>query len=405
MRQLTTHILLICLAIGCIIGFAIGCAPSSQQFDASLFDKSLYTPQYATGFEIRHSDELSASIITIKNPWQGADDVEQTLLIDPENRFRNLSANIRRITGPARRIVCMSSSYVAMLSALDCEECIVGVSGIDFISDKYVNDNRQRIGDVGYDNNINYELLVALNPDLVLLYGVTGASSMESKLQELGIPYIYLGEYVESSPLGKAEWLMVIGEIVGQRDKAQQCFADIATNYLQIKERSQHATKRPRVMLNTPYRDSWFIPSQQSYMVQLINDAGAECYTCSAEGNTSQPIDMEQAYTWAAAADYWLNVGPCNSLSDLTRQNPKFANIQAVTKQRVYNNNARQTAKGGSDFWESGVIRPDLILRDLTTIFHPELQIGQIGQTEQTEQIGQTSQTSQHELYYYKQLK
>ena len=120
MRRLTTHILLIYLAIGC--------APSSQQFDASLFDKSLYTPQYATGFEIRHSDELSASIITIKNPWQGADDVEQTLLIDPENRFRNLSANIKRIAEPARRIVCMSSSYVAMLSALDCEECIVGVN-------------------------------------------------------------------------------------------------------------------------------------------------------------------------------------------------------------------------------------------------------------------------------------
>lgn len=145
-------------------------------------------------------------------------------------------------------------------------------------------------------------------------------------------------------------------------------------------------------MLNTPYRDSWFIPSEQSYMVELIRDAGANCYTCSAEGNTSQPIDMEQAYTWAAAADYWLNVGPCNSLRQLTSQNPKFANIKAVTQYRVYNNNARQTASGGSDFWESGVVRPDLILRDLMAIFHPELPID-------------STQNSAHKLYYYQQLK
>ena len=384
MKRLLTYLLLLCMAASC--------APTDGQFDVSSFSKTLYLPQYATGFEIRHSDDLSASLLVVKNPWQGADNVEQMLLLDPEGRTNNLPANVKRIAGPAKRIVCMSSSYVAMLSTIEQEQRIVGVSGIDFITDKYINSNRAKIGDVGYDNNFNYEMLLSLDADLVLLYGITGASIMESKLRELGIPYIYLGEYVESSPLGKAEWLVAMGEIVGCREKAQAKFGEIAQRYNQLKERTQTSTHHPRVMLNTPYRDSWFIPSKQSYMVQLIHDAGAECYTSSTEGTTSQPIDMEQAYIWAAQADYWLNLGPCNTLAELTAQNPKFAEIKAVTAQRAYNNNARQTAKGGSDFWESGVVRPDLILRDLTTIFHPELSAG-------------SEDNDNGALYYYKQLK
>ena len=141
------------------------------------------------------------------------------------------------------------------------------------------------------------------------------------------------------------------------------------------------------------------MPPHNSYMVQLISDAGAECYTSTDEGNSSHPIDTEQAYIWAAEADYWLNVGPCNSLGELTRQNPKFADIDAVAKQRVYNNNARQTPSSGSDFWESGVVRPDLILRDLIAIFHPEL----LGDEAYPVKDGVT--LSADELYYYKQLK
>lgn len=384
MKRLITYIALLCAAFGCV--------SNNNEFDIASFYKPLYTPQYATGFQISYSEKYSSTLISVKNPWQGANNVEQMLIIDPKNKLKNLPQNIKHITQPARRIVCMSSSYVAMLAAIGCQQNIVGVSGIDFISNEYISINRDKIGDVGYDNNINYELLVSLNPDLVLLYGVTGASAMESKLQELGIPYIYLGEYVESSPLGKAEWLVAVGEIAGKREIAQNKFNEIATRYEELCQKTRQVENKPRVMLNTPYRDSWFIPSEQSYMVELIRDAGADCYTCSAEGNTSQPIDMEQAYTWAAGADYWLNVGPCNSLGQLTSQNPKFANIKAVTEMRVYNNNARQTPKGGSDFWESGVIRPDIILRDLTAIFHPEIGI-------------ESTQTPSHKLYYYQQLK
>ena len=361
-----------------------GCAGGSTPFDHTLFSEVIYSPTHATGFEIRGCEEGNSTLIVVKNPWQGADDVEQMLLIDRDGTFNTSGTDIQRIDHDAKRIICMSSSYVAMLSTIDKQEAIAGVSGINFISDEYVAANSDKIGDVGYDNNINYEMVVALNPDLVLLYGVMGASGMESKLRELGIPYLYLGEYVESSPLGKAEWMVAVGEITGARDKAVEIFSTISERYTALAtEVSLAAKERKQVMLNTPYRDSWFIPSEQNYIARIIRDAGGEPFTIAGTGNSSQPIDIEQAYIWASEADIWLNVGACNSLEELIRQNPKFADVKAVREKRVYNNNARQTTQGGSDFWESGVVRPDVILQDLVTIL----------------------QGNEGELYYYKQLK
>lgn len=366
-----------------LITFA-GCNRSTTPFNAELFSHNIYTPTHASGFEIRGCEGSNSTLIMVRNPWQGAEEVNQMLLIDRDGLFETNDINVQRIDHAAERIVCMSSSYVAMLSILEKQSSIVGVSGIDFISDEYVVSNSNVIGDVGYDNNINYELLVALAPDLVLLYGVSGASGMESKLRELGIPYIYLGEYVESSPLGKAEWMVVVGEITDARESAEREFSAIAERYTSLAQSIKQANEQqPKVMLNTPYRDSWFIPSEHNYISRLIRDAGAEPFTIRGNDNSSLPVDIEQAYIWASEADVWLNVGACNTLEELTRQNPKFADVGAVQKGAVYNNNGRQTEHGGSDFWESGVVRPDVILQDLITILHHE----------------------DGDLYYYKQLK
>ena len=374
MIRLITYIFILSLFVGC---------DNSTAFDTSLFTESVYTPTHAAGFEIRGCEDGNSTLIVVKNPWQGADNVEQMLLIDRDGEFDTSGTDVQRIDHDAKRIICMSSSYVAMLSTIGKQEAIVGVSGINFISDEYVTSHKEQIGDVGYDNNINYEMVLALNPDLVLLYGLTGASGMESKLRELSIPYLYLGEYVESSPLGKAEWMVAVGEITGTRNKAEELFTTISERYIKLATKvSLAGNEHKKVMLNTPYRDSWFIPSEQNYIARIIRDAGGQPFTIAGEGNSSQPIDIEQAYIWASQADVWLNVGACNTMEELTRQNPKFADVKAVRERRVYNNNGRQTEQGGSDFWESGVVRPDVILQDLVTIL----------------------QGGDEELYYYKQL-
>ena len=367
MKRLFPLILLL-LAL-CVAG-----CESGERFDSSLFTQVLYAPQYASGFEIRATADGKSSLIVCRNPWQGAADVTHYLLIDPEGVFdTSASNNVQRIEGPAQRIVCMSSSYVAMLTAIGRSELTVGVSGIDFISDEYVNANRDKVRDVGYDNNIDYEMLIALAPDIVLLYGVNAASAMELKLRELGIPYAYIGEYVESSPLGKAEWVVAIAEIAGCRASGEEFFAEIPERYNRLKELASQSNSRPKVMVNTPYADSWYMPSTQSYMARLIDDAAGDYLYNRDTDNTSAVVDNEEAYLMAASADRWINVGQLHSLGELRSRYPKLASIECVRGGNVFNCTRRLSPRGGNDFWESGVVRPDRILGDLIKIFHPEL--------------------------------
>ena len=361
------HSILLC-------AFLVGmcaCGTPSRMDD---YHHIIYSPTYATGFRIMGAEGKQSTIIRVTNPWQTADDVETQLFIarDGEKAPSGFSGQV--LQGDAKRVVCMSSSHIAMLDAIGAVGNVVGVSGKDFVSNPYIVANRHSIADVGYDGNINFELLVAQRPDIVLLYGVTGACSMQSKLDELGIPYIYIGEYVEEDPLGKTEWLVALAEIVGCREQGIAYFTEVPQRYNHLKSIAAAASSpMPKVMLNTPYADSWFMPSTTSYLARLIADAGGNYIYKKNTSNHSVPIDIEEAALLTTEADMWLHVEGVSSLKDLRLQYPKFANMPCVQRGEIYNCDRRRVLGGGNDYWESGVVQPDVILRDLIKIFHPEL--------------------------------
>ena len=338
------------------------------------FDKPVYMLEYASGFDIQGADSKQSVLLTVTNPWQGADGIAVQLFIARDGETAPEGFDGQVLEGDAERIVAMSSTHIAMLDAIGEVDRVVGVSGIDYISNPDIQARRDRIGDVGYEGNINYELLLSLDPDLVLLYGVNGASGMEPKLRELGIPFMYVGDYLEESPLGKAEWIVALSEVVGCRSEGEKVFAEIPVRYNALKQRvAENALDAPSVMLNMPYGDSWFMPSTGSYAVRLIEDAGGDYIYKKNTGNASTPVDMEEAYLLASAADLWLNVGMASTLGEVKAACPKFADTRCFRNGYVYNNNARTNAAGGNDYFESGVVHPELVLRDLIKIFHPEL--------------------------------
>ena len=336
------------------------------------FDISLYAPAYSSGFEIFGAEGMKSTILKTYAPWQGAEGEETQLFIARNGEQAPADFPGQVLDGDARRIVCMSSTYIAMLDALGEPQRVVGVSGIDYISNPYVASHKEQIGDVGYDGNMNYERLLSLSPDIVLLFGVSGASAMEPKLRELGIPYAYMGEYLEQSPLGKAEWLVAVAEIAGMRERGEEVFREIPLRYDSLKTLAAKAERKPVVMLNTPYGDSWLMAPPSSYVARLIADAGGDYIYKKNTSNRSLPIDLEEAYMLTAQADMWLNAGSAASLGELKSQFPKFTNTRCVRNGAVYNCNKRLNAAGGNDYWESGVVRPDVVLHDLIAIMHPE---------------------------------
>lgn len=340
----------------------------------SEYKKPLYQPRYASGLQILGNGKDNCSLVRTINPWQGADSTSvPALFIQRSGANVPDGIDFQILKGEAKRIICMSSSHVAMLDALGCIERVVGVSGIDYISNSYICKNKDKIADLGFDGNVDYEKLVALNPDLVILYGVGTASPMESKLKELKIPFLYLGEYTEESPLGKAEWLIAMGEIVNKREKAIEIFNRLPNKYFELKKAAKSAKYHPTVMVNTPYQDQWLMPSTNCYAVTLIKDAAGQYVYSQNNSNRSVPIDMERAWSLAKNADCWINIGQIETKANLLQMLPKFADVKPVKNCNVWNTTLKVTAGGGNDYWESGILHPDLVLQDLIKIFHPEL--------------------------------
>ena len=345
---------------------------SNKKTSLEAFNQDIYTPEYASGFKILGADNVQSTLIQVFNPWQGAKDVEMSYFIS-----RNGEQAPAGFTGPtipagAKQIVCMSSSYIAMLDALGQADRIVAVSGIDYVSNPYIIAHKDSIKDMGPE--MNYELLLGLKPDVVLLYGIGDAqTAVTDKLKELSIPYMYVGEYLEESPLGKAEWMVALSELTDSREKGIEIFSEIPKRYQTLKDLTASVEQRPTVMFNTPWNDSWIMPSTKSYMAQLVNDAGADYIYKENTSNNSAPIGLETAYGLIQKADYWINVGMASTLDELKAVNPKFTDAKSVREKTAYNNNLRLTATGGNEYWESAVVRPDIVLRDLIHIFHPEL--------------------------------
>ncbi|MGN0007197.1 MAG: ABC transporter substrate-binding protein [Alistipes sp.] len=360
------------ILIFCLAALLCGCNNRAARHNATHI---AYEPRYAESFRILADSAYRYSrIIEVTNPWQGATDVCTQTFLEIAGEHAPADFDGQRVAVPVNRVAVLSSSFVAMFDALGEADRISGVSGLDYIMNPAVRraTSEGRVVEIGYESNIDFEALRATGTDLILLYGISGEdSTLTAKLRELGIPYMYIGDYIESSPLGKAEWVVAIAALCNKQAEGERIFAEIEQRYdavrRQLADKGDH---RPRVMLNTPYRDTWFMPSTRSYAVRLIEDAGGEYVYPANTGNSSVPVSLEQALLLAASADVWLNVGQCATLDELRRTNPQFADVKAVRTHRVYNNNKRTTPTGGSDFWESGAVAPDVVLRDIALILH-----------------------------------
>ena len=361
-----------------------GC-PAGQSEMA--WGEALYTPHSAKGFEIV-ATEGASTVVRILTPWPAAKGVVKEIFISREGESAPEGFGGQVIKSSPERVVCLSSSHLAYIDALGAIESVVAVSGGQYVTNHEIVEGLadESIREIGYDANINYELLASLQPDVVFIYGTTGENgAMSQKLEELKIPYVYISDHTENTPLGKSEWVVAFGEMFDCREEAKEIFDSIGERYENLRIGALAASTKPRVMLNSPYKDVWFVPSKDSYIVRLIEDAGGE-YICGGEGDLSRPISGESAYVYLSEADYWLNPNTSRTIAALVAENPKFADTRVVRDQKVYNCTALSTPSGGSDFWESGALRADVALADMLAILHPEL-------------------SQNHTLYYFERLR
>ncbi len=300
------------------------CSNQTHTEQTSEFTETYYAPTYSKNFLIKsHPENPSQKLLEVYHP-------DTMSIVIPSGGYKS--------------IVCLSSTYIGFLAEAEAAERVTGASRVDLVTNPTV---KAKAIEVGFDGAFDYEAILSAEPDIMLIYGINGPNAIVGKLKELGISYLYVHDFEEQHPLGRAEWLVALGALV-DRDMRPK-FSTICAAY-------QPKIGNAKIMLNAPYSGAWFIPGNDNYMSRLISDAGGQINAPQPFGERSQPVDMEIAIPALNSADIWLNPGQAYTLAEAQKLTPHSKFTGAVWNQRP-------------DFYESGAARPDLILDELKRIF------------------------------------
>ncbi len=316
--------------------------------------------------------------VVIRDPWQNTRGTELEYFLLPRGETNPGTLDESRVIHvPVERMICMSTTHVAMLSALGATDLLAGVSGPNLLYDTLIRKAvaSGSVRDVGYEGNLNNELIVALKPDLVMAYGVADPSSGQlGKLSSLGIRVIYNADYLEEHPLSRAAWIRLFGLLTGRKEKADSLFAEVSLRYSDLAARvRKSAGQRPAVLLGAPWEDVWYVSPANSYTGRLIEDAGGDYLFSDLTEANSVPFSVEAVFRRAADADVWINPGTAESLEEISVADHRLSRLPVCREGGVWNNRKRITPAGGNDYWETAVVRPDILLMDMVAILHPEM--------------------------------
>ena len=220
---------------------------------------------------------------------------------------------------------------------------------------------------------MNLEVLFSLKPELVMGYTMTSDLGQLRKIGELGIPVVINAEYLEEHPLGRAEWIKFMALFFDKQLEADSVFNFIEQEYLATQQLATTATNQPTVMSGIVYGDAWFMPAGKNYAARLLKDAGTHYLWSDTESNGFLEVSFESVYEKAKDADLWIGVGSFAALAEIEAAEKRYTLFKPFQNKQTFSYNARKGAKGGSEFLELGYLRPDLILKDLVKIAHPEL--------------------------------
>ncbi len=345
------------------------------------------TVKYAKGFTVAYHG--SYKVVNILNHFEDQVDTLRYVLV-PRGITPAISyPNAQVIQIPVRRMVGMSSMHVALVDFLESAEVLAGLGNLKYVSSAGVRKNitAGKVKEVGKGEEVNEELLITMQPDLLMATGSPDAKfSRYNTLMDAGIPVLMNSEWLETTPLGRAEWVKLMAVLLNKEALVNQKFGQLEKEYHRLAALTQKATIKPSIITGMPFKGTWSVPDGDSYMARFLQDAGTTYHWAKVQGKGSLHLDFERVAPVALQADFWLNVGYVDSKEDIVAKDVRFKDFRPFRQGAIYNNNKRVNDIGSNDYWESGAVNPHLILADLIKILHPEL-------------------LPQHKLVYYKQLR
>jgi iron complex transport system substrate-binding protein len=359
-----------------VILILVACKKTSQENNV-LKKKSETTQnlsiEYAESFKVEIIED--GYIISLTKPWPGAEHTFRYLLYrnrEALNKNYNFDESLQI---PIKNIIVTSTTHIPSLDTLGVLEKLIGFPNTKYIStDKAVKlVENGYIRDVGQNESLNTELLVELNPDVVVTFAVKGQNKSTESIKNAGIPVLYNSDWVESQPLGKAEWIKFFGLLFDKAELSEHIFEGVKKEYEKAKSLAKEAKDRPSVISGALWKDTWYLPSGESWQSKLIADANAKYLYAETEGTGSLSLSFESVFEKAKSADFWIAPAQYTSYTDMNQQHSHYKKFAPFQNRKIFTFASTLGKNGGVLYYELAPNRPDLVLKDLISILHPEL--------------------------------
>lgn len=339
---------------------------------------------------LRYSSNLSLidygtyTLAQLRNPWDTAKVLHTYILVDKDEAVPEALPEGTLVRTPLSKAVIYSSVHCSLLKDFGALGSIGGVCDLKYIRLPEIEEGCRNgsIVDVGDGMNPDIEKIIDLHPDAVLLSPFENSGGY-GRVEKLNVPIIECADYMETSSLGRAEWMRFYGMLFGKRQQADSLFAAVERNYNELKELAKPISYAPSVMCDLKTSSTWYTPGGKSTIARIYADAGASYIFGEDTHSGSLPFPFEVIFERGQQANYWLiryNQPTDKTYDELEKEFAPYAGFRAFKERNIYGCNTARVP-----FYEEAPFHPDWLLKDLIKIFHPSLLDG-------------------YELRYYKKL-
>ncbi|BCQ10209.1 ABC transporter substrate-binding protein [Mycobacterium heckeshornense] len=336
-------------------------------------DKSTVTD--ATNFTISY--HLSYQVLTVKQPYPNAAPESYVLVRcgAPRPLLAGELTHARQITVPVTTMYSASTTHLGMIAELDQTDVVSGVAtAANVVSPRL----RQRIAtghiaEFAPGGQVDIETVIAAHPDVLVTQGTDDPSY--AKLRDAGVGVIADAEWLEPTPLGRAEWVKVFAALTGTEKKAGELYRTLRDEYRKVAAKTT-GVRPVDVLPGEMYHGVWSMPAGGDYAGRLIADAGGSYPWAGDKRAGSLQLNFESVFAKAGQAPLWLVISNWTTLNDALAQDNRYTELTAMRTGQVWSATKSLGPGGGNDYWERGVARPDLVLGDLVAILHPDLAPG-----------------------------
>ncbi|KLT70851.1 ABC transporter substrate-binding protein [Flavobacterium sp. ABG] len=329
--------------------------------------------EYASGLSIVKHEGYS--VVTVSNPWPNANKNYTYILKEKTAEVPDSLQTYPVIKVPLESVVVTSTTNIPFLEMLEVENKLVGFPHTDYVSSEKTRAliDKGAVKNVGQNEKLNIEQLIELTPDLIVTFGVDNNNPMLDNLKKSGLNVFIQADWMEQSPLGKAEWIKLYGALFGKEEKAKELFDKIVLSYNQAKKLVAGKKAASTVLYGSMYEDTWYVAKGNSWVAEFMKDAQANYLWADLKGTGSEGLSFEKVLVKAKTANFWIATGAVKNLEELGKNNPHYTEFDAFKNKNVYNFESKLGATGGTIYYELSPSRPDLVLKDYIKIFHPDL--------------------------------